>query len=239
MMKDETKKMTIIMHLEELRKRIILCLVALLIASIIGFTFVDNIRKLLLLPAGEIELIYISPAEALIVNIRMAILFGIILAMPIFVYQFLAFILPALYKNEKKILIPTVFAMFAMFIIGVLFSYKIVFPFTITFFLKFATSDLVPMFTITQYISFTTKFLMIFGVVFQLPLLFLILGILNVVNASLLSKSRKYAIIAIAVIAAIITPPDVISQLMIIVPLWILFEIGILLVRVVQFKKNK
>ncbi|WP_325224840.1 twin-arginine translocase subunit TatC [Schnuerera sp.] len=238
-MKDETKKMTIIMHLEELRKRIILCLVALLIASIIGFTFVDNIRKLLLLPAGEIELIYISPAEALIVNIRMAILFGIILAMPIFVYQFLAFILPALYKNEKKILIPTVFAMFAMFIIGVLFSYKIVFPFTITFFLKFATSDLVPMFTITQYISFTTKFLMIFGVVFQLPLLFLILGILNVVNASLLSKSRKYAIIAIAVIAAIITPPDVISQLMIIVPLWILFEIGILLVRVVQFKKNK
>lgn len=238
-MKDETKKMTIIMHLEELRKRIILCLVALLIASIIGFTFVDNIRKLLLLPAGEIELIYISPAEALIVNIRMAIRFGIILAMPIFVYQFLAFILPALYKNEKKILIPTVFAMFAMFIIGVLFSYKIVFPFTITFFLKFATSDLVPMFTITQYISFTTKFLVIFGVVLQLPLLFLILGILNVVNASLLSKSRKYAIIAIAVIAAIITPPDVISQLMIIVPLWILFEIGILLVRVVQFKKNK
>lgn len=238
-MKDSIRESTVIMHLEEIRRRIIICLVALIIASIIGFTFVDKIRRLLLLPAGQIQLIYINPTEALIVNIRVAILFGIILAMPVFIVQFFAYILPALYKNEKRVLVPMVFAMLVMFIIGILFSYKIAFPFTIKFFLQFASSDLVPMFTITEYISFVTKFLVLFGVVFQLPLLFIILGAMNVVDSSILSKSRKYVIIALAIIAAIITPPDAISQLMVLIPLWILFEIGILLVKVIQLRKSR
>lgn len=238
-MRDETKKNTIILHLEELRKRIIICLVTLLIASVIGFRLADDVRRLLLLPAGQIKLIYTNPAEALIVNIRVAILIGIILAMPMFIAQFLAYVLPALYKNEKKVFIPMVFAIFFMFIIGVLFSYKVVFPFTIKFFLQFASSDLLPMFTITEYISFAIKFLVLFGTIFQLPLLFIVLGSMNVVDASMLAKSRKYIIIIIAIISAIITPPDVISQLMVLVPLCILYEIGILLVKVVQFRKRK
>lgn len=98
----ESKSMTIIHHLEELRKRIIICLVALVITAGFSFSYVDQIRYLLIKPAGSLELIYISPPEALMVNIRLAIISGIIIAMPIFVYHFLAFLMPALYKNEKK-----------------------------------------------------------------------------------------------------------------------------------------
>ncbi len=131
-------------------------------------------------------------------------------------------------------MVPIVFAMIIMFTIGILFAYYIAFPFAIAFFLKFASADLIPMFTITQYTSFATQFILTFGIVFQLPLLFLFLGMINVVNAPLLRKIRKYVILAIVIGAAIITPPDIVSQLMIAGPLWVLYEIGIILVMIVQ-----
>jgi sec-independent protein translocase protein TatC len=136
-------------------------------------------------------------------------------------------------------MVPIVFAMIIMFIIGILFAYHIAFPFAITFFLKFAAVDLIPMFTITQYTSFATQFILTFGIVFQLPLLFLFLGMINVVNAPLLRKIRKYVILVIVIGAAIITPPDIVSQLMIAAPLWVLYEIGIILVMIVQFRRRK
>ncbi|WP_283408196.1 twin-arginine translocase subunit TatC [Anoxynatronum buryatiense] len=231
--------MSIIRHLEELRKRLIICLVALAITATAGFFYVDEIRVLLVKPAGPIELIYITPPEALMVNIRLAILAGIMVAMPVFVYQLLAFIMPALYKNEKKLLVPVVFAMILMFITGILFAYRVAFPFAIAFFLKFASDDLIPLFTITQYTSFITQFLLTFGLVFQLPLLFLFLGLINVVTAPLLRRIRKYVMLVILIGAAIITPPDVVSQLMIAAPLWVLYEVGILLVMLVQFRRKK
>ena len=231
--------MTLIHHLEELRKRIIICLVALVIAAGFSFSYVDQIRHLLIKPAGSLELIYISPPEALMVNIRLAIISGIIIAMPIFVYHFLAFLMPALYKNEKKVIVPVVFAMMIMFSTGIIFAYRIAFPFAIAFFLKFASDDLVAMFSITQYTSFVTQFLLTFGLVFQLPIVFLFLGALNVVTAPLLRRIRKYMILVIVIGAAIITPPDVVSQLMIAGPLWVLYEIGIVLVMIVQFRKRK
>ena len=236
---EETRMMSIIQHLEELRKRLLICIVALIVTASGSFLFVDEIRRLLVQPAGSLELIYITPPEALMANIRLAILAGIIGAMPIFVYQFLAFVMPALYKNEKRILLPVVFGMLIMFSMGIYFSYRIAFPFAIAFFLKFASEDLVPMFTITQYISFVTQFLLTFGLVFQLPLLFLVLGLLQVVTAGLLRRIRKYVILLIMVGAAIITPPDVVSQLMIAAPLWVLYEVGILLVWLVQFRKRR
>lgn len=234
-----SKEETIVLHLEEIRKRIIICLITLILTSALGFIFADKVRKLLLLPAGGIRLIYINPAEALTSNIRIAALVGIILGMPMFIGQFLAYILPALYRNEKKVFIPTVFSIFAVFITGVLFCYKIVFPFTIKFFLQFASPDLVPMFTVTEYLSFTIKFLLLFGLIFQIPLILLILGSINLINADLLVRLRKYVVVFLAVIAAIITPPDVISQLMILIPLWLLYEISILLIKLIQIRKRK
>lgn len=235
----ETKHMSLIQHLEEFRRRLIVCLIALLITSALSFLYVEEIRRLLIQPAGTLELIYISPPEALMANIRLAILAGIILAMPVIVYQFLAFVMPALYKNEKRILFPVVFLMLLMFSTGIWFAYRIAFPFAITFFLKFASQDLVPMFTITQYISFVTQFILTFGLVFQLPLLFVVLGMMNIVSAPFLRRNRKYVLLVIAVGSALITPPDVISQMMIGGPLWLLYEIGIILVAIIQIRKRK
>ncbi len=231
--------MSLIHHLEEFRKRLIVCLVALVITSAVSFLFVGEIRQILIQPAGSITLIYITPPEALMANIRLSILSGIILAMPVMVYQFLAFIMPALYREEKKVLFPIVVAMVLMFSVGIGFAYKVAFPFAIAFFLRFASQDLVPMFTVTQYVAFVTQFLLTFGLVFQLPLLFLVLGLLNIVSAPLLRKIRKYVLLVIAVGSAIITPPDVISQMMIGGPLWLLYEVGIIMVAVVGLMKRR
>lgn len=236
---EESKSMTIIHHLEELRKRLIICFVVLVITASFSFSYVDEIRKLLVKPAGKLELIYISPPEALMVNIRLAIISGVIIAMPIFVYHFLAFLMPALYKNEKKMIIPVVFAMIIMFSIGIMFAYRIAFPFAIAFFLQFASEDLVAMFSITQYTTFVTQFILTFGLVFQLPIVFLFLGVLNIVTAPFLRKIRKYMVLVIVIVSAIITPPDVVSQIMVAGPLLVLYEIGIILVMIVQFKKRK
>ena len=236
---DENRQMSIISHLEELRSRLIRCLVVLGGTSAVGFMYVEQIRSLLIRPAGHLQLIYVTPPEALMVNIRLAILAGVMLAMPVFIYQTLAFILPALYKKEKRIMVPTVFAMVVLFATGIGFAYRIAFPFAIRFFLQFASDDLVPMFTITQYTAFTTQFLLTFGIVFQLPLLFLVLGMLQVVTPGQLRRIRKYMVLVIVVGSAIITPPDVVSQLMIAGPLWILYEIGIVLVMAVQFRKKQ
>lgn len=234
-----SKTATIIEHLEELRRRIIWCLVVLLVLSGISFTFIEQVRAILLDPAGGLQLIYTSPPEALMASIRLAIMSGLVLSMPVFLYHLLAFILPGLYKKEARVLVPIMLVMLAMFAAGISFGYLVAFPFAIRFFLRFATDDLVPMFTITEYLGFVTRFLFTFGLVFQLPLLMMFLGMLGVVRPPFLRKYRKYVILGIVVGSAIITPPDVISQIMIGVPLWGLYEVGILLVSVVQRRRRK
>ncbi len=228
----------IIEHLEEIRKRLIISILSIFMAALASYYFAEDIRNILLIPAGNIRLIYTNPMEAFMSNVRVAFMCGIIVAMPILIYQFLAYILPALYKNEKKFILPLVFSMLIMFILGILFSYKVAYPFTIEFFLQYSSDNLEPMFTITEYINFVSRFLLTFGMIFQLPLLFTILGYANIVTAKMLSKFRRYIIVILGILAAIITPPDVVSQIMVLIPLCFLYEIGIVLVRVVQFWKE-
>jgi sec-independent protein translocase protein TatC len=235
----KTDAQSLIEHLEELRKRLLICLIALIVTTVLGFTFVDLLREILTRPAGDMQLIFVSPPEALMANFRLAFIAGIILAMPLVLYQLLAFVLPALYKEEKKIIIPAVLAMLVFFALGVSFSYFTVFPFAIRFFLNFASDTVQPMFTITNYLSFATSFIFAFGVVFQMPLVFYILGRLHVVNARFLRTYRKYALLIIVVVSALLTPPDVVSQMMMAGPLFGLYELGILLVAFSQRGKKK
>jgi sec-independent protein translocase protein TatC len=229
---------TVIEHLEELRKRLIICVASLAVTTVIGLMFVDLLRNFLIRPAGDIELIFISPPEALMADFRLALLAGVALALPVLVYQLIAYLLPALEKNEKKLIIPGVFAVMLFFAAGVSFSYFIVFPFTVRFFLTFATDSIQPMFTVSNYLSFAMNFIFAFGVVFQMPLLFFVLGALNIVTPAFLRKSRKYALLIITIVSAILTPPDVVSQIMMAIPLMGLYEIGILMVVFSQRKKQ-
>ncbi|MDW7651071.1 MAG: twin-arginine translocase subunit TatC [Bacillota bacterium] len=221
---------SLIQHLEELRKRLIICVICVFAATVMGFTLADRLHKLLLRPAGNLELIFVSPPEALMANFRLAFMAGLVMAMPLLLYQLLAFILPGLYKDETKVIIPAVLAMVVFFALGVGFAYFTVFPFAIQFFINFASETVSPMFTISNYLSFATSFLFGFGVVFQLPILFWVLGRLGVVDAAFLRRHRKYAVLVIVIASAVLTPPDVISQAMMAGPLMLLYELGILLV---------
>lgn len=229
-MSKKSNNSTLFGHLDELRKRLIISTAAVAAATIAGFTMVELLQHLLTKPAGNLELIFVSPPEAMMATIRLAITAGVILAMPVILYQLLAFIVPGLYKNEKKILIPAVLAMIFFFVLGVSFAYTIVMPFTLKFFMNFASNTVSPMFTISNYLSFATSFLFSFGIVFQLPIVFLILGRLHIVDATFLRKNRKYAIFAIVIVAAVLTPPDIVSQIMLSLPLLGLYELGIFFV---------
>lgn len=226
-------------HLEELRGRLLICLVGVLITTVASFSFIDPLFDILMRPGGGLRLVYLSPPEALMANIRIAFIAGVAFAMPLIFTQLLLFIAPALYEKEKRLIVPTVIAMFLLFSLGVSFAYFSVLPFAITFFLDFATEELLPMITISSYLSFTANFLFAFGFVFQLPLVFFILGKLNLISARFLRQNRKYALLVIVIMAAVITPPDVFSQLMMSLPLLVLYEIGIILVAITQRKQKR
>lgn len=229
--------MTVLEHLSELRKRFIISAGAFLAASIISFTRIDLVRRFITAPLGDFKLIYLSPPEALTANLRLAFVAGAALASPLLIWQLAAFLSPAFTRREKRFFFFIVFGICFLFAAGVVFAYSVVFPFTLHFFLQFASADLEPRFTISEYISFALSLHIAFGLVFQLPLLSWALGRMGVVSAKFLRRNRKYAILVMLVIAAIITPPDVISQIIMVVPLLLLYEIGVIMVVISERKR--
>lgn len=236
---EEMQEMSIIQHLEELRYRLFIIIGIVLVLSLLAFFFADSLRKLILYPAGDIFLVYLTPPEALLASIRLAITAGALVAVPVLIYQILAFILPAFYKEEKKIIIPMFLAIGFLFYGGLAFAYFIVFPIALGFFMGFATEGLRPMFTFNSYLAFFTRFHLSFALVFQVPLLFAFLGHLGIIHSKQLRRGKKYAVLVIVILSALITPPDFISQLLMIGPLYLLFELGILLVRLTERRRRK
>jgi len=226
-------------HLDELRRRLVYVAAAILVASVVAFLFIENIIDFITRPARDLELIYTTPAEAFMSQIRLAFIVGIVVALPFIFFQIMSFIMPALRESEKKAMIPLIVLMIFLFALGISFGYFVVFPFALTFFLGFATDQLLAYFKISEYISFVVAFLVAFGVVFQVPLVFWFLGYLSIVSSPLLRRNRKYAVLIVAVLSAVITPPDLFSQILMIGPMMVLYEVGILLVRMTERKRAK
>lgn len=240
------KAMSILQHLEELRRVLIISLISLIPTTIIGWIYRENILAFIIQPvmAKNVKLVYLTPTEPFFVMFKVAIFTGLVLAMPIILWQFWGFILPALKKNEKYLLGLLVPLSFALFIGGILFGYFTAYKFGINFFINFASNsaliNLVPTFKISDFLAFAISFLLPFGVVFELPLVVLVLAKMGFISASLLARHRKYAVLIIFIIAAIITPtPDIFTQTMVAVPLYILYEISIFLAYLAGPKKNK
>ncbi len=217
--------------LEHLRKRLIIMAVAVAAGSILCFGFVEPIRRILLWPGRNmpIEMIFLTPPEVFISNLRLAVVSGAIISLPVVLYQAAALI-GVINRHFKKKALFLAGTMFVLFALGICFSYFVVFPFTLEFFLSFSRADLIPKFSINQYVSFSVSFLGAFGLVFQLPLVFWFLGIAGLTNVSFLRRNRKYALLVILIISAILTPPDVFSQIMMAIPLMLLYELGIFMV---------
>ena len=257
----EEQKMSLIEHLSELRKRIVVCLVALLIAFLIAFNFSEYIFELLMFPLNyspqislkeglifvpdqklqNTKLIFLGPAEAFWMNMKIALVSGFILTIPIIFYQLWKFISPGLYNHEKKYIIPFVLSASGLFLVGVTFCYLIVLPFAMSFLLNYKVGDfLMPMLSVGLYIDFLLKFLLAFGFVFELPILIVITTRMGLITPQTLKKYRKLAVVLAFVVAAIITPtPDAFNQTLMAVPMIILYELGIWVSIILNKKKGQ
>lgn len=231
--------MPVVEHLAELRLRLFISAGALLVAALICFAQVALIRSFITAPLDGLKLIYLSPPEAFMANLRLALISGLILASPVIVYELLAFVFPGLTKAEKLLILTILPGIIFLFAVGVLFAYYIAFPFTLRFFLQFASAQLEPLFTITEYISFVFSFHLAFGIVFQLPLFTWALGKLGLLTTDFLKRHRKIALLIMLVLSAVISPPDIISQVVMTLPLLLLYEIGIIMVRISEKKRLK
>ena len=230
-------KMPFTEHLEELRRRLIICFIAVGIGFVLSYFFAKQIFEILMrplikaMPPGE-GLIFTALPEAFVTYLKVALLTGIGLASPVIIYQFWRFLAPGLYSRERRALLPIVLFSTIFFLGGALFGYFIVFPFGFKFFIGFASDNIRALPTIREYLKFATKLLFAFGFIFELPLFAFFLARLGLVTAETLRSKQKYAILIIFMVAAILTPPDVVTQVMMAGPLLLLYELSIWIAKV-------
>lgn len=230
--------MSFLEHLEEMRKRTIRCLIFILIFSIGAYFFSERIIDFAARPVEK--LYFLDPTEAFAMRIKMSIIVGIIISIPVIFYHLWQFVVPGLFEKEIKMIVPVVIFSTIFFLIGSSFCFFLVLPLGIKFLLGFGTGKLSPMIRIGSYISFVAYMTLAFGLVFELPILSYFLGKVGIITSHTLAKGRRYAVVGILILAAALTPsPDVFSQLLLAGPLYILYEISILVVKFTQKKKEK
>ncbi|HEB33380.1 MAG TPA: twin-arginine translocase subunit TatC [Spirochaetes bacterium] len=235
----EDKSLSVVEHLAELRRRIFFILISVAVTSGAAYAFIDRIL-MFVIKAGNIEsLVFINPTEAFFVIIKLSILAGLIASMPFILYQVWKYVGVALKKNERKYIIYFGPVSYVLFLIGASFAFKGVLPLGIKFLLSFSKENITPMITLSAYIGFLGKMVTAFGLMFELPLVVLFLSKIGVVQPQTLKKGRKYAVVAIFILAAFLTPPDVISQVMLAVPVLIMYEISIWICVVVSRKRER
>jgi len=230
----DEKKLPLTTHLQELRKRLILSFIAVGGGFALCYTFAEKIFDILAAPLLEMmpqggSLIFTSVAEAFFTYMKVAFVAGLILASPFVLYQIWAFVAPGLYRHEKKYVVPFVLAGSFFFALGIFFGYYVALPIGFKFLLGFATDFIKPLPSMKEYLSFSIKFLLAFGLVFEFPVVLVLLARIGVVDAKTLARQRKYAILLIFVFAAIVTPPDIVSQVIVALPMIGLYELSILL----------
>lgn len=240
----EEEKSPFTEHLGELRDRLIRCFIAVGVGFVIAYVFKEKIFQLLIAPLvtvmGEFEdtrIIFTGLPEAFFTYLKVALLAGVVVATPVLFYEFWMFVSPGLYRSEKKYFIPIVFLSLMFFLLGSSFGYFIVFPYGFEFFLSFSNDVIQAMPSMKEYLTFASKMLLAFGFVFELPLVLTFMARMGIVTVPFLTKNRKYALLLFFVGSAIITPPDVVTQVMMALPLMILYEISIIGARI--FGRNK
>ncbi len=223
-------EMTFLEHLEELRWRIIYSLIGLVVGTIICWIFIDFlVNEILLLPAKHagVELQNLKPFGQLILFFEVAVIGGVILSLPNIFYQFWKFIAPALKKNERKYISSIVAFSTLCFLIGIVFAYFVMLPYSLKFAVNFGTPEIKNVFAINEYMSIIIGIMLGMGIVFELPMISFFLSRLGILKPAYLSKYRRHAVVLIFITAAFLTPPDPVSQIILAIPLYLLYEISI------------
>ncbi|MCX7779511.1 MAG: twin-arginine translocase subunit TatC [Negativicutes bacterium] len=223
-------EMSLVDHLQELRARIIKAAIAVGIGFIISYFYAEQLIQFITAPAGK--LYYMSPAEGFFSYLKIAFVTGILGALPVILYQIWAFLVPALTANERTALVILVPSSVILFFAGLLFSYFLVLPAALKFFIGFASDNLQPLLSLGQYLSFIISFLLPFGIIFELPLFLVVLAKVGLISSAFLAGKRKMVVVLSFVVGAVISPtPDVFSQTMIAIPLLLLYEASILVLK--------
>ncbi len=227
--------MSLFDHLQELRRRLIICIAAVLVTSTGCYMFAEELVRMITAPAGK--LYYMNPAEAFFAYLKVALLAGILLALPLIFYHIWAFVMPALAKTRRTTSFLLVISSLILFLAGLVFSYFLVLPAGIKFFMGFATEDLQSMISIGQYMSLVISFLLPFGFIFELPLFIIVAAQFEIIGSEFLVSKRKMVIVLSFVIGAIVAPsPDVFSQAMVAIPLLVFYEISVVVVKYILHK---
>lgn len=254
------EKMPFTEHLGELRRRMVISVLSLLAGFAVSFYFSETIFKLLTIPVRSdilfkpaypfvsfiakekavSSLVFLAPAEAFWVHLKISMIAGLILSLPVIFYQLWKFVSPGLVRKEKRYAAPFVVIATGLFFFGASFCFFVVLPFAMKFLLTYKTASLTPMLSVQRYIDFCLKFILAFGVVFELPVIIVSLTRMGIVTPQTLAKNRKYAVLLAFVAAALLTPtPDAFNQTLMAVPIIFLYEGGILASKLFVRRKPK
>lgn len=245
MAKNSASEMPFLDHLEELRWRIIWSLGALIAGFAIGFTIVvkANLIRLLQTPIAPYldgKLVYTNPADPFSITLSVAIALGIVIAAPVIIYQVWAFLSPALHRHEKRVVIPVIVGAVLLFVGGVALAWFWVLPMLLGFLMTFQTESLQAMITASGYFTFVTTLALTFGAAFELPVLILALAALGLVTPEFLSRFRPYAFVLSFALSAFVTPGDIfLATIALTAPLYLLYELSVLLTRLIFRKRRK
>ena len=241
---DPHKELSLTEHLAELRTRLIRSIAAVAVGFCISYAFIEPIFAMLsrplekVLPPGT-SLIFTSYPEAFFTYLKLALVCGIFIASPFILYEIWAFVAPGLYEHEKKWALPFVVFSSIFFVGGALFGYIVVFPAAFNFLAGYAGKDLKLLPSVSEYFSLTIKLLLGFGAAFELPIFMVFMALIGLIDARMLRKNRKYALLIIFILAAVLTPtPDVVNQCLLAAPLLILYEISIFLVALIGKRRE-
>jgi sec-independent protein translocase protein TatC len=232
----ETAQETFISHLIELRSRLLRSVVALMVVLVVLFPWAKEIYALLaapllkVLPVGA-TMIATDVTGTFLVPLKVTLMAAFVIALPYILWQMWAFVAPGLYQHEKRLAAPLIFSSVAFFLLGMAFAYFVVFPWVFAFFVHYAPAGVTMMTDIDKYLSFVLWMFVAFGATFEIPVVEVVLVRMGIVPIAKLKEVRRYVVVGAFVVAAVITPPDVVSQLMLAIPMCVLYELGIVLAR--------
>ncbi|MEQ1722102.1 MAG: twin-arginine translocase subunit TatC [Pseudobdellovibrio sp.] len=237
----QDKSMSLVEHIGELRFRVTRAAYGIIAGMAICWGFSEKIFNFIREPIQQYlpngGLVFTAPMDKFMAHIKISFVMGMLLSSPFWLYQLWSFISPALYRKEKKTAAGFIFFGTLQFALGLAFSYYVVLPMAFHFLMTFGGDIDKPMITIDHYLGFVTQTAIVFALCFQMPVVISFLGLIGVVSQAFLKKNRRYAVLIIAVVSAIAAPPDALSMILLLVPMWLLYEISIIVVGL--FEKRK
>ncbi|MBX2857079.1 MAG: twin-arginine translocase subunit TatC [Cellvibrionaceae bacterium] len=241
---EELESQPLVQHLIELRSRLLRALLAVLVVFLALFNFSNQIYDFISEPLQvflheDAQMIATDVASPFLTPFKLTIFCSVVIAIPFIFYQLWLFIAPAMYKNEKKLALPLFASSVLLFYLGMSFAYFVVFPLVFGFFTSVAPESVTVMTDISKYLSFVIKLFFAFGFAFEIPVATVLLATAGVISPQNLAKKRPYVVVACFVVGMLLTPPDIISQALLALPMWLLFELGIIFSKIILRNKQQ